>query len=112
MRRAGREEQTIRSIHINLLYLIVAAVIIALIVMFNFSRQGLLGPIRGDRSGNPIVIWSISDHTSTNQPLINSLDAVDQPEYEGDYVLPLTLNTDGSLQALPRYQGTLEYYAR
>lgn len=111
MSTRARSETTIRSIHSNLLYIIVAAVIIALIVLFNFSRQGLLGPIKGDRSGNPIVIWSISDQTTAGQSLINSLVAGDLPEYVGEPVLSLTRNADGSLQALPRFQATLEYHA-
>ena len=112
MSERARSETTIRSIHSNLIYVVVAAIIIAIIVMFNFSRQGLLGPIRGDGNSNPVVIWSISDHTSVLDPLINTLNATDTPKYQGDEVLSLTRNPDGSLQALPRFQGTLEYHAR
>ena len=114
MKQSGREERTIRSIHTNLIYIVVAAVIIALIVLFNFSRQGLLGPIRGDRSGDPIVIWSVTDHgvETNNPPLINDLNGSDLPEYplEG-VVVSLRRDSNGNLVALPRIQGTLEYHA-
>lgn len=115
MKRSGREEQVIRSIHTKLIYIVVAAIIIALIVMFNFSRQGLLGPIRDASSVNQAVIWSISDHSTTNNALlINLLDGTnDSPEYAHEgVVINLRRNSDGSLEALPRFQGTLEYHKK
>ena len=112
MKRSGREEQAIRSIHSNLLYIIVAAVIIALIVLFNFSRQGLLGPIRGDSNRNPAVIWSVTDHRlgTNNSLLINDINGSDLPEYIQEGIVPLQRDSNGDLVALPRVQGTLEYY--
>lgn len=114
MRHAGREERVIRSIHSNLLYVVVAAIIIAVIVSFNFSRQGLLGPIRGGPFPNMFLQWKISDHTTDNNPLPldNQLNGTDAPEYAREgVVVQLQRQSNGDLLALPRYQGTLEYRA-
>lgn len=115
MKRMKSDELVIRSIHSNLLYIVVAGIIIATIVLFNFSRQDLLGPIRDGSSVNQVVIWSISDHSTVNDtPLINLIDGTnDSPEYAREgVVVNLRRNSDGSLEALPRFQGTLEYHKK
>ncbi|MEK7202354.1 MAG: hypothetical protein AAB669_02410 [Patescibacteria group bacterium] len=112
MKQSGREERTIRSIHTNLIYVVVAAIIIALIVMFNFSRQGLLGPIKGGSLRGMTLRWKISEQDSSRKLLVNQLEGPGTPEYDRDWpesVIALERDSNGDLVALPRFQGQLEY---
>lgn len=113
MKRSGREEQVIRSIHTNLIYIVVAAIIIAVVVMFNFGRQGLLGPIRGGSSQGMTLEWKISEQTATQTLLINQIDdTTTSPKYDLELpgsVVALERDNSGDLVALPRFQGELKY---
>lgn len=109
MQKGSREELIIRLIHRNLLFLVLLIVVV--VVILNLNRRGLLGPIKGGRENGFTLIWRISDHTATDAPLVNQLSGTtDEPKYEGDSVIKLTLRGDGGLEALPRLQGQLEYH--
>ncbi|MEK7171028.1 MAG: hypothetical protein AAB774_01850 [Patescibacteria group bacterium] len=110
MNNRGNEKSVIRLIHRNLIFAVVATVIIGALVFANLYRGGLLGPIVGDRNIFSLY-WRISDHTATSI-LTNDLKGSDEPEYIVNKVMPLERNSDGGLKALPRFQGQLEYCSK
>ncbi len=104
------ERQVVDLIRRNLLFLVIAAIIIGSLVFFNLYRRGILGPIVGDSERGITLIWKVSDHQSDSSPLENSLLANDEPKYLGDLVVELKRNNSGNLESLPRFQGQLEYF--
>ncbi len=109
MKLLGREERLIRSIHRHLMIIVVAAVIGGVLLFFGLYRAGLLGPIVGGRFDGYTLEWKVSDHRADGLPLDNSLTATDTAQYSGELIVELQRQNDGSLQSLPRFQGTLEY---
>lgn len=112
MLKNGKEERLIRLIHRNLLFLVILVAVVAVVIL-NLNRKGLLGPIRGGQINHYFLQWKVSDHSTTggsDNLLLNQLDGTDEPEYAREnVVLQLNRNGDGSLTALPRLQGKLEY---
>lgn len=108
-----REELVVRRIHRNALFVIVAIVTAGALVAVTIHHGELLGPIVTNARQRSFLKWSISDHynNNANSLLQNSLFANDEPEYQGDIILNLQRSGDGGLEALPRYQGKLEYHA-
>ena len=110
MGRINREEIAIRLIHRKLTPLLIVSVIIGALVFYGLYRGGLIGPIVNDNTANTTFEWRVSDHDSSGKILQNSTTADDSPQYPGNTVIELNRKTDGSLEALPRLQGQLEYH--
>lgn len=110
--RQSSDEVMIRRIHRNLMILLVVAVLVVAAVMAGLYRNNILGPIRGGTFTGYTLKWSISDHNDTNGgALQNQLSGTtDNPRYDDEPVTVLNRNNDGSLRALPRFQGQLEYH--
>lgn len=106
-----REEQLIQLIHKNVLLAVVAIVLIGGIIVLGFFRKGILSPIVGNPDNGFTLIWKVSDHTLEGDLLINRISGTnDSPFYDDELVTEIQLNSDGSLRALPRLQGELNYY--
>lgn len=70
-------------------------------------RRNLKSPTTGSGSGNPVLIWSITDHDSLLNPLPNDPNDQTLPQYDSS-TLSLKRTADSSVK-LPRFQGKLEY---
>ena len=108
-----REEIIIRLIHRNFIFVVLGIIVAGILIVYGLQRGGILGG-QGEILGTSDVTgsWKVSDHTSSGTLLNNSMSATDVPRYDDTVTLNLQRDNSGNINALPRFQGELEYHKK